>query len=394
MKKNNTARTQAELATKKTIRQIQGQAAKERLTIGIDLGDRYSSYCILNEQGEVVIEDKLTTTKTGLNRLLEKMPASRVALEVGTHSPWVSRHVSALGHEAIVANPRSLGWITQSRNKNDRVDAEKLARMARVDVKLLAPIQHRGEQAQRDLAVIRARETLVEARTKVINSARGLMKSMGERLKSCDSEQVGMELAEPLGEAARTIVKPLLQAVADLSAQVDAYEGQIGEIAKRYPDIELLTAVHGVGDLTALTFLLTIEDATRFHRSREVGAFLGMQPRRDQSGARDPQLGISKQGDRHLRWMLIQCAHCILRRGAPDSDLRRWGLAKLAEGTTGQQDKPGKKGKRKSKKKRVLVAVGRKLAVLLHHLWVNGEVYDPLYQAKAAAAAAGKKAIA
>jgi transposase len=382
MKKNNIGRLQ-------TVKQKHGRqreiANQQRLTIGLDLGDRYSHYCILDEQGEIMIQDRLVTSQAGLDVVFQHVPASRVALEAGTHSPWVSRHLGVLGHEVIVANPRNVAWITKSRNKNDRIDAEKLARMARVDVKLLAPIRHRGEQAQRDLALLRARAGLVEARTKLINSARGLVKSLGERLKSCESEQVNVELAESLSEATRPLVLPLLQAVARLSEQIQAYEQQIAAMAERYPCIDLLTMVHGVGDLTALLYVLTLEDPARFARSREVGAFLGLKPRQDQSGARDPQLRISKQGDRHLRWMLLQSAHCILRRGAPDSDLRRWVLGKLE-----QQAKPqaGHKGKNKNGKKRVLVALARRLAVLLHHLWVNGEVYDPLYQAKQASAAA------
>jgi transposase len=160
-----------------------GQQAKEgRLTIGLDLGDRTSHYCVIDAGGEVIVQDQLATTKTGLNSLFGKLGPSRVALEVGTHSPWASRHLAALGHEVIVANPRNVEWITQSRRKNDRLDAEKLARMARLDPKLLSPIRHRGEQAQRDLAVIRTRMVLINARTQMVNSARGQVKSFGQRL--------------------------------------------------------------------------------------------------------------------------------------------------------------------------------------------------------------------
>jgi transposase len=265
--------------------------------------------------------------------------------------------------------------ITRSRQKDDRLDAEKLARLGRIDPQLLGPIRHRGEQAQADLMLIRAREALVEGRTALINAARGLVKSLGERLGCCDSEAVGPELAEELSAPARRAVEPLLRSVESLSKEIAVYDEQIEPLEERYPEAELLKQVQGVGTLVALTFLLTLEDASRFEHSREVGPYLGLQPRRRESGASQPQLGISKEGDGHLRRLLVQAAHCILRRGAPDSDLRRWGLQRMQRG--------GKSAKRKA-----LVGVARKLAVLLHRLWVSGEVYEPLYHSDAARAAA------
>ena len=378
MKKNSTAKKSPKKALakgqKKQIRQL---AAEQRLTIGLDLGDRTTRYCILNEAGEVVSEDQLPTTKTGLESLFAKMPASRIALEVGTHSPWMSRHLAAMGHEVIVANAHQVKLITQSVHKNDRIDARQLARLARVDPKLLSPIRHRGEAAQRDLAVIRARAELMEARTKLINSARGLVKPMGERLKKCDADQVTVGLGEGLSEGAQAVIGPLLKTVEAISEQIGKYDEQIEGIAKRYPEVKLLQQVYGVGPLIAMTFVLTLEDAERFEHSRDVGAYLGLVPKQRDSGESQPELGISKTGDGLLRSLLVQGAHCILRKGAPESDLRAWGMGKM-----------GKGGKRA--KKRAIVAVARKLAVLLHHLWATGEVYDPQYNRKAAEAAAAK----
>jgi transposase len=381
MKKLTTTKKSLKALSKGKKKQIRQMAAKERLTVGLDLGDRTISYCILDAAGEVVSEGQLPTTAMGLSSLLEKMPASRVALEVGTHSPWVSRQVAAMGHEGIVANPHKVKLITQSVRKNDRIDARQLARLARVDPQLLSPIRHRGEEAQADLAVIRARAELVEARTGLVNCARGLAKPMGERLKKCDADQVKEALAEGLSAAVQTAIGPLLKSVEAVSEQIAVYDQTIEEIARRYPEVELLTQVYGVGTLIALTFVLTIEDAERFQHSRDVGPFLGMQPKQRDSGNSQPQLGISKTGDRLLRSLLVQGAHCILRRGAPDSDLRAWGWAKLHSG--------GKNAKR-----RTIVAVARKLGVLLHRLWVTGEVYDPLYNRKAAQAAQAKAKVA
>lgn len=379
MKKNTTAKKSEKMLSRANTKQIRQMATKQRLTIGLDLGDRHSRYCILDEAGEVVSEATLPTTQAGLSSLLGKMPSSRVALEVGTHSPWVSRHIASLGHEVIVANPHKVKLITQSVRKSDRIDARQLARLARVDPKLLSPIRHRGEQAQADLAVIRARAELVAVRTGLINCARGMAKPMGERLHKCDADQVNEGLAESLSASVRTAIGPLLKGVEAISEQVGVCDEKIEAIAQRYPEVELLTQVYGVGTLIALTFILTIEDAGRFAHSRDVGPFLGLQPKQRDSGESQPQLGISKTGDQLLRCLLVQGAHCILRKGAPDSDLRAWGLGKLASG--------GKNGKR-----RTVVAVARKLAVLLHKLWANGEVYDPLYNRKAAAAARAKAA--
>src|ERR1039458_3493630 len=371
MKKNTIARLQV------TRSQIRRMAAKQRLTVGLDLGQRSSRYCILDEAGEKASEDQLPTTKTGLDSVLGKMPPCRVALEVGTHSPWVSRHLAAMGHEVIVANPRKVKLITQSVKKNDRMDAEQLARLARVDPKLLSPIQHRGPEAQADLAVVRARAGLVDARTELINMARGLAKPMGERLKKCDSDTVKESLADGLSEAVQDAIRPLLTSVEAINQQIGVYDQKIEGIAKKYPEMKLLKQVHGVGTLIALTYLLTIEDAGRFAHSRDVGPYLGLTPKQRDSGESQPELGISKAGDKLLRSLLVQGAHCILRKRAPESDLRTWGLGKM-----------GKGGKRA--KKRAIVAVARKLAVLLHHLWATGEVYDPQYNRKAAEAAAAK----
>jgi transposase len=346
------------------------------LTVGIDLGDRSSRYCILNEDGDVVEARAVATTRKDLTRVFGALRRSRLALEVGTHSPWVSRHLQVLGHEVIVANPRRTRLIAESDNKHDRVDAETLARLARADPKLLFPIRHRGEQAQADLAVIRVRAALVEARTRSINTARGLTKSFGERLRKCDAQSVDERLAEDLPPALQAVVAPLLAQARELNARIREHDETIQKIAReRYPETALLTAVYGVGVLMALTFILTIDDRSRFARSRDVGAYLGMRPRRWQSSGSDPALGISKAGDRYLRKLLVQGAHVILGRHGADSDLRRFGR-KLAE----------RGGKGANKKARV--AVARKLAVLLHHLWVTGEVYAPLHHTSTATVAA------
>jgi len=357
MRKDNTAK-KSPAVRKKT---------RQKLTVGIDLGDRSSRYCILDEQGEMLAEGSVATTKKGFAQVFGSKPRSRVALEVGTHSPWVSRYLAELGHEVIVANPRRVRLITESSRKDDRLDAKTLARLARIDPELLSPIRHRSQQAQADLMVIRARALLVEARTMIVNAVRGLSKSYGERLPSCATGQVREGLAASLSQPLQNALQPLLAEVESVSQRIREYDEQIENMAmNQYPETGLLKQVHGVGALTALTFVLTVEDPHRFRRSRDAGAYFGLRPRRRESGDSRPQLRITKEGDGYVRKLLVQCAHHILGPFGPDSDLRQWGLALAARGG-------------KNAKKRAVVAVARKLAVLLHKLWVTGEGYEPLH---------------
>src|SRR5271168_4417830 len=170
----------------------------DQLTIGLDLGDRTSHYCILNEAGEVILEQELPTTAKGIAPVFSKIPRSRIALETGTHSPWVSRQLTQMGHEVIVAHARNVRLIGESSRKDDQLDARTLARLARIDPALLSPVRHRSAQAQIHLTVIRARAVLVSARTALVNAARGLAKSYGERLRKCGTQQVNPDLAAGL----------------------------------------------------------------------------------------------------------------------------------------------------------------------------------------------------
>jgi transposase len=341
-------------------------ANQESITIGMDLGDKSSSYCVLNGKGDIVREAKVATTRKGMAQAFGSIRRCRMAIEVGTHSPWVSRMLAGWGHEVIVANARQVKLISQSSRKDDRLDAQTLARLARVDPQLLRPIRHRSETAQMHLMTIRVRAALVEGRTALINAARGLAKSVGERMAACGSSQVSEERMEELPAAVREALAPLLRQVQALTVQIQECDGKLEQIARmHYPETELLKQVSGVGTLIALTFVLTLEDAARFHKSREVGCYVGLRPRRSESGQSQPQLRISKEGDAYLRTLLVQGAHYILGWRGPDTDLRRWGL------------KLGQRGGANGKK-RAIVAVARKLGVLLHRLWVTGEVYEPL----------------
>jgi transposase len=347
-----------------------------KLTIGLDLGDRWSWYCVLDEAGEVLLEQKVGTTPKAMKEVLGGMARSRIALETGMHSPWVSRLLSELGHEVIVAHARNVRLIGESRRKDDRRDARTLARLARIDPQLLSPVKHRSAQAQSHLTVIRARAGLVRARTSLVNTARGLTKSYGERLRGCNPRNMNVEKAQGLSPELQATLAPLLAGIESLSEQIRESNERIEQLAQTsYPEVAQLKQVKGVGTLIALTYLLTLEDPHRFRKSRDVGCYVGLQPGRRNSGQREPQLHITKEGDPYLRTLLVQGAHHILGPFGADSDLRRWGL-KLAE-------RGGKNGK-----KRAVIAVARKLAVLLHRLWVSGEVYEPLRNSNRAMLAA------
>jgi transposase len=333
----------------------------------------------------------VATRKKALVEKFGGLPRCRIALEVGTHSPWISRLLTELGHEVIVANARQLKLITSSSRKNDRMDAMTLARLARMDPELLRPIRHRSERAQQDLMVIRVRAGLVEARTALVNTVRGLAKSVGERVPNCDADYMGVEKIAEFPRGLQGVLKPLMEQVESLTAKIKASDEQIEQIARsEYPETELLKQVKGVGTLIALTFVLTVEDKDRFEKSRDIGCYVGLRPKQSQSGDSDPQLRITKEGDVYLRKLLVQGAHYIVSDRAPDTDLKRWGLKLVGRDSkkAGQKKEKQNKNQNKNAKKRAVVAVARKLSILLHSLWVSGEVYEPLRNSQAGPAAA------
>jgi transposase len=345
-----------------------GSKQQPKITAGLDLGDKYSYLCLIDtDSGEAIEEGRLSTTPEAIRRRFASKQPLRVAIEAGTHSPWVSRVLEECGHEVLVANPRRTRLIYASKRKTDEIDAESLARLARLDPKLLYPLKHRGEDSQAHLALIRSREVLVGCRTQLVNHVRGAVKSFGARLPKCPARSFHKRAPEHIPEALWAALGPVLETIGSLTQRIREYDCQLETVSKEhYPETELLRQVEGIGVLTALTFVLTLEDPSRFAKSRSVGAYLGLIPARDQSGDRDPQKRISKEGDEMLRKLLVGSAHYILGPFGSDSDLRRHGEKLASRGG-------------KNAKKRAVVAVARKLAVLLHRLWVTAEVYDPLY---------------
>lgn len=334
------------------------------VTFGLDVSDRTTELCRLSADGSCRRE-KLRTTREAFRARFEAEPRERIVLEAGTHSPWMSWLLTELGHAVAVVQPRKLALITQSLNKTDRGDAELLARLGHADLSLLAPIHVRPRNKQAHLSVLRARNLLVKSRTELVNGVRGLCKPVGERLPGCGAEVFPKKAAPLIPADLQPALLPLLEQIAALTQTIRAMERQIEALGKQhYPEVAAMRQVAGVGPLLSTCLALTLDDPGRFLRSRDVGPYLGLVPKRRSSGDRDPQLSITKAGDKDLRRLLVLAAHHVLWRG-PDTDLQRWGLTVLQRGG-------------RNARKRAVVATARKLAVLLHRLWVTGEVYQPL----------------
>jgi transposase len=344
--------------------------------IGFDLGDQSSQYCLVNANGEVEVTGIVPNDREALTELLRNLPAARVVLEASTQSHWISGLMRSVGREVYVANPRRIPLLTQSSRKNDRNDAELLARIGRLDVELLSPVRERSDACMQLRAQLRARTLLVRMRVRVVNSIRSTLKVFGYKPVSCAVEQVAVRMPSVVPPELKAALAPLFTVLESLNGQILLFDQQLANAGEhRFRDAGALRQVHGVGPLLSLAFVTAIDDPRRFKDSRQVGAYFGLTPKTHQSGQRDPRLRISKEGDPTVRTLLVTAATHVLRRSAPDSDLKRYGKRIAASGT------PRDKG-------RARIAVARKLAMLLHRLWLTGEVYEPLRNAKLAQACA------
>ena len=340
-------------------------AVPSGFTLGLDLGDRQHHVCVLDAAGNIVRDTALPNTRPALAQLLADFPRSTVALEAGTHSPWISRYLTDLGAHVLVANPRKLHAISRNERKCDRRDAAMLARLARVDQKLLSPIQHGSAQAQHDLLGLKLRDALVRTRVSLINAVRFTLKSLGHSVRNPSSESFHKNVAQDIPADCLPVVQPLLTVLEKISAEIKGMErALIARSKQAYPATQRLQQIAGVGPITALCFVLKVGDPQRFRRSRDVGAYLGLCPRRDQSGGTDKQLRISKCGDGLLRRLLVSAAHYVLGSFGPACALREHGQRLTGTGSARE-------------KKRAVVAVARKLAVLLLSLWKHGTDYEP-----------------
>lgn len=342
------------------------RTAIEKLTIGLDLGDRRHHACVLDAAGEILAEETLVNTREVVSAFAARYPGATFVMETGTHSPWISRLLTALGHPVIVANARKLRAISQSQTKCDAADAQMLARLGRADPKLLSPVRHRSESTQRALVRLKVRAALVRTRVNLINCVRFLLKSLGIFVSSSIKAMAfTRKVRAQLAPADAALVEPLLAALDTLNAQIKTLDAELETLAREtYPVTERLRQIPGVGPLTALCFVLTLESPKHFDNARSVGPYLGLVPRRDQSGQTDKPLCITKAGQVQLRCLLVNCAHYILGPFGPPCALRAAGERVSARG-----GKPAKK--------RAVIAVARKLAVTLLALWKTGADYQP-----------------
>ncbi len=358
---------------------MQASTTPSTLTIGIDLGDRQSHICVLDADGDVAEEGRIATTPKALRARFEGLASTRIALEVGGHSAWVSELLAEFGHEVIVANARmrqDLPERLEERPTRRRAAGARGANGLETPVpdRTSEPVGSRGPGSD-----------AFEGRPGGDAHAAGEPRPRGAQvLRSSGQEVPGprplpstphRQVAEQIPEELKSPLQPLLDTLAAIAEKILGYDREIRRLStEEYPETALLNQVGGVGPITALRYVLTIEDPKRIQSSRNVGSYLGLRPRQRQSGQHDPELRITKAGDRQLRCSLVQCAQQILGPFGKDCDLRRWGLELASRGGA-------------TAKKKAVIAVARKLAVLLHRLWLTGEVYEPLRNADRRAAA-------
>lgn len=333
------------------------------VTVGVDVSDRESNLCFLDADGEVIERSKIPTTLKALKARFLNCEPVRVVLETGTHANWMHDALEAMKHDVIVADARELKAITESDRKADPRDAYMLGRMGRSELDLIREVDPRSPEVRKDLEVLRARAKLVVVRTMLVNHIRGVVKSFGGRMPSCSAESMHKQT---LPTELQHELAGMMELLSSTTAQIKAYDKQIAELGEtKYPQTQVLRQVPGVGPITALCFVLIVGVPGRFTNTRDVASYIGLTPKRRQSGDKDPHLGISKRGDAMLRMLLVQGSQHILRQSSPDCDLKRFGTRLIKQGG-------------RYPKQRAVVATARKLSVLLLALLKTGEVYEPL----------------
>ena len=344
-------------------------------TIGADVSDRTTKICVMTkaEGGErrIVVETTCATTKAGFEEALSKFDRSwPIVFETGTHCRWMDRLFKEMGFKTIVGNPGKIPSITKSNTKNDRNDARELARLAIADPAMLHPVFLRDEVYQQMLRFHHARNMLISQRTQTINQIRGFAKSMGHRIE-CSSTEKFHELSKAdwpreLEECAW----PLIGVLKTVNLKIKAYDRLIERLAERpefKPMVERVREVYGVGIIGSTVFVAAIGGRPdRFGHARDVGPYLGMTPKQDQSGDDDKQLHITHAGADIVRATLVECAGVVMMSNAKDTDLKLKGLRIAMHG--------GGIAKKKAK-----VAVARALAVTMLALLKDPErEYVPL----------------
>jgi transposase len=351
---------------------------------GIDIHTRKSNYCALDESGEEIGTANFLTTKKAFTHHFGKIDKAKIAIEAGAHSHWIAELLKELGHDVVVANPRRVGLIAKNREKDDQTDAELLARLVRTDPRLLHGTHTRSAENLILRGMIKSRSTLVECRTKLINSVRGIVKPFGIVIPRCNSEQFH-EVAinyEPISSGnVKAVIAAMLVQIGSLTKEIDFQTKAIEGIEFDDPTITRFKTVPGIGNLIALAYVAYIDDPNRFGRSEQVGKYLGLSSGRRFSGGGGHTLGITKEGDPQMRALMLQAAYAFMR-SKKDSELKQWTVQLMA--------RKGGKDSREAKKK-TATALARKLGVLLHRIWITGEKFEPFYHTKRKEAAIANK---
>jgi transposase len=336
--------------------------------VGMDVSDKSVEIHILPKDAEEGKSLKVKNDQRSLTAFaesFERPSAVKLALETGTHSSWQAELFRSKGIETVVANARDLRMIWGSDKKDDREDAKKLARLLRADLKLLHGVEVKGKARRNALAVVKARDCLSRCRTKLINTVRGLLKSEGVDSSEIDAHSFGAKAPSLIPRELRTALSPLVAQIAEMDGELRSYDKKLASMMKVFDGCAEVSQIKGVGPVTSLAFVLTVGEPERFQNGERLAAYTGLAPRRDQSGETDRQCHISKAGSELLRRSLVQAAHYIMGPfGDRDCDLREFGERISARGG-------------KNAKKRAVVAVARKLAVLMLKLWKSREEYDP-----------------
>lgn len=346
---------------------------QKKIYVGFDVSQKtIEIFCVCGEKtsnGSV----KIANNKSAIQGFLQNFKKPRqvcVVMETGTHSAWLSRFIGNLGFEALVAHARDLALIYAADKKNDALDAEKLARLAQADRKLLHPIEHMDEERQKDLIILKSRALLVKQRTQTVNSIRGHMRSLGLDDSELTIKNMKKKALPGLPKEVQSLLAPLIQHLSYLNMGIEDFDRKIAQLCKKYRTTELLRKVKGIGPEISLAFVLLVGDPRRFRNAASLASYFGLVPRQNQSGETDKPLGITKTGNTTMRALLIQGAQYILGPFGEDSELRDFGKRIESRG--------GKIAKRKAR-----VAVARKIVTLFYALLTHPDIpYQTHYKVR------------
>lgn len=326
--------------------------------IGVDVSDRESKICVMNRDcgmNSVIIETTCATTKEGFGECFDKFDRSwPVVFETGTHCRWMKQHFESLGFSTVVANPAEVKLIVDSNAKSDKSDARKLARLALAGFDLLKPVKLRDEIYQRMLRYHESRLLLIECRNSMICQVRCYAKSCGFRIPECAAEKFHETDKSLWPTEFEQMIWPTMDAIKTLNQKIAAFNVMIKELAEQpafKKQVDRAREVHGVGLIGATVLIAAIGgDVDRFEHARDIGPYIGMVPKKSQSGDSDPQLGMTKAGNELVRKVLVECANVVMKSNARDTDLKLKGLRISSRG--------GKIARKKAK-----IAVARGIAV-------------------------------